>query len=183
MRDVNMCMNKEILIYRSPLYLKPSIIGGDNELISSGIEFILLWGGGVEQPMIELDTEVNNNVGYSPRTEFIDIRQNIPWLRVVLKGDINQLKYKPFYDTTTGVKIFEGVIKQGLIELKIAVLLGDITLSAPNIQMSQYVEYYKKDKAIYHNDIYEGAFEMIDKHRDNPWLRLVGFDLHKLKIE
>ena len=182
MRDVNMCMNKEIMKYRSPLYLKPSIIGGDNELISSGIEFILLWGGGNEQPMIKLDTEVNRLVGYSQRTDFIDIRQNLPWLRVVLKGDINQLNYKPFYDATTGVKIFEGVIKQDQMELKVAILMGDITLSAPNIQMSQYVECYKNDKAIYQNRIYEGVFEMIDKHRDNPWLRLVGFDLHKLKI-
>lgn len=182
MRDVNMCMNNEIKIFRTPLYLKQSIIGRGNDLVPSGIEFILLWGGGVEQPMIELDAKVNKLVGHTQKIEFIDIRQNLPWLRVVLKGDINQLKYKPFYDTTTGVKIFEGVVTQGQLELKVAILMGDITLSAPNIQMSQYVEYYKNDKAIYQNSIYEGAFEMIDKHRDNPWLRLVGFDLHKLTL-
>lgn len=177
-------MQTNIQIYRHQLLWEPCIIGGgESKFQDTGVEFILLWGGGVEQPMIELDAKVNDLVGYSQRTEFIDIRQNIPWLRVVLKGDINQLEYKPFYDSTTGVKIFEGVIKQELMEMKVAILIGDITLSAPNIQMSQYVEYYEKDKVFYHNDIYEGAFEMIDKHRDNPWLRLVGFDLHKLKIE
>lgn len=175
-------MQTNIQIYRHQLLWEPHIIGGgESKFQDTGVEFILLWCGDNEQPMRKLDVVVDELVKYDPRTEFIDIRQNIPQLRVVLKGDINALHYLPFIDASTKVNIFEGYISENK-ETKVAIFIGDISLQAPNSYMSQMVNFYKNDKNFYHNDVYEGAFEMIDKYRDNPWLRLVGFDLHKLNL-
>lgn len=44
----------------------------------------------------EMDEAVRKYVGNTPHYEFIEIYLDNPWMRVVFKGDINELKFKEF---------------------------------------------------------------------------------------
>ena len=110
-----------------------------------------------------LDNKVSKILNNGEKQEFIDVRQNIPWMRVIIVGNLDEL----VYETKNNVEICKCYIDNNNIISDLIFMRGTISIPTPNIYMSQISNMYKEN-----NDM----FELIDRHLDNPWLRLLWFN-------
>ncbi len=130
----------------------------------------------VTNPKTILDNIVSNYVDHELYNEFIDINTDNPWMRVIVRG-INELNYNSNIIPSYGdVQVCEYVLSNTLSPNsgQLSILRGGLHSETPIAYMNSAVTAYTNRRL--HN-------QFIEIFKDNPWVRLIIFDINNLRYE
>ena len=145
--------------------------------ISQGKIVILLADSQVESPNDIMREAVFKVVQSSMYNEMIDASLRRPYLRLLLIGDINTLKWEK-YNNDTDCDYVEFELKNNSeIAGKVVFLRGGLYQSNPNEYMRNMVKNYLTNLD---QTIYKTYNELIEEPLDNPWFRVILLNINKL---
>ena len=156
---------KDVQIYQQKLY------SGGREKGKVAI----LWGGTTSDTPVDVMTRaVETYVGHDSYMEFVDKRLNQPWLRVIIKG-INDIVFSVEQIANHDVHLYEQTLYDDNNEAKgkMAILISGINSNKPTAILNQVVLQYTQ--GLQYN-------ELVEKHLDNLWLRVIITNINELKF-
>jgi hypothetical protein len=130
---------------------------------------ILRFTSDVEYSRTYLDEAVSIYVGHNLYNEFVEIYNSDHWFRIIISG-INELNYNIDEDKNEIVE-FDLHNNVENIAAKAAILRGGLYSDKPLEYMSNLVTEYANGREHIH---------CVEIFMDNPWVRIVLFEMNKL---